>query len=312
MQTLFPSKPSTATVVLLAASVLLAVVGVGGALAGAADKKDSPKHQALTPTSIETATTASSVDAGTTTTLPGVTTTTRKTTATTARPTATTAAPGPNTCSSTPSNTNPGAIQPPAVGTFSYVSCTDPNSTSDITVAAGTNSTGVVRREVTTSQGNLGTATATAAYGSSGVIQEKLTIKSNGITLQCDWNPDILEYPPDLSVGKSWNADSSCTAQTGFGAITIHATATRKVTGRVTTTIGGTSLTAWVVDSTLILKFTKPAPAPVNGEVDESSHAFYDPTRGIEVYDKSTSKGSGDFAYPETTTERQLKSLTPS
>jgi len=313
MQTLFPNKPSSATVVLLAASVLLAIVGIGGIASGAADD-DEPKQTAQVDSDTDDTTTTSLLDTGVTTTSLGGTVTTVKPTGTTIkRPTTTTAAPGPNECSSTPASSNPGGEQPPAIGTFTYVSCTDPNDSTDVKIAAGQNSGGVTRREITTSQGELGTVTSTTAYGPAGIVQEKLTIQANGVTLQCDWNPDITEYPFELSVGKTWTADSTCTAQVFGGSITIHATATRKITDRVITKIAATSVTAWVVDSTVNLKFTGSGGGqPINGAIDETSHAFFDPSRGLEVYDKSTSKGSGDFEYPETTTERHLKSLSPS
>ena len=302
--------PPTASRILLVLSLVLGVIGIGGAASGAADK-DSGK-QASTPTTRLRDTTTTELP--TTTTVPATTTTVKgKPVATTAKPkaTTTTVALG-GECVGAPTSTNPGAEQPPAIGTFTYVSCSDASQTTELKVAAGANTAGVVRRQVTTAQGQLGTATATAAYGTAGIIQEKLTIQAQGVSLQCDWIPDIVEYPAALAVGTAWNADSKCTAQTAYGAITIHAVAARKVTGRVATKIAGTSVNTWVIDSTLTLTFSGgPVTRPVNGSVNETSTTFFDPTRGIEVYDKSTSEGKGDFAFPSQTNERRLKSLTP-
>ncbi len=313
MQTLFPTKPSPATVVLLAASVLLALVGIGGVASGAADSDSAEDGRiARRATTTTEASTRTTLDGSSATTAGPVTTV--KSTVTAKKPATTTTASGgaPSTCSSTPASVDPGAQQPPAIGTYTYVVCTDPSKTNDLTVAAGQNSGGITRREISASQSEFGSSTATTAYSSAGIVQEKLIIRSQGVTLECDWRPDIVEYPPTLSVGATWSADSSCTASTGFGSINIRAVATRKITGRVQTKIGGASVNTWVVDSHLNLTFNGgPPAAPVNGSVEETSISYFDPTRGVEVYDKSTSEGKGDFQYDKMTSERQLKSLTP-
>ncbi|MEY2469321.1 MAG: hypothetical protein QOF21_2019 [Actinomycetota bacterium] len=306
MQTLFPTKPSPATVVLLAASVLLAVIGIGGVASGAADDDSDQPERAATVDTDDT-TTTSLLETGATTTLLSSATTAKATGTTVKKPTATTSATPSGECTSTPASANPGAEQPPAIGTFTYVSCTDPNESTDIKIAEGQSGGGVTRREITVSEGGF-MATTTTAFGAAGIIQEKLTIKANGLNLECDWNPDIVEFPADLSIGKSWSADSKCTTAPPYS-ITIHATGTRRISDRVAIKIAGTSVNAWVVNMTLKLDFSGPS---FSGGFNETGVSFFDPTRGLGLYDKSTFEGYGAFQSEPMTTERHIKSLTPS
>ncbi len=290
---------------LLVIAIVLALIGVGGLAAGAADDNSNGSKSAGSAT---TTTTELSTD----TSLPlvtvpvpstGVTTTTRKTTATTKASTGTTQAPA-AACASSAGSGNPGGPKAPAVGTYSYVSCTSDDKV-NVVVSAGNSSGGVTRRDIET-QSQLGNITAHDAFGADGAVQERATIKAFGFTLNCDWMPDIIEYPANLAVGTSWSADSQCNLGNGAK---IHATGTRKITSVATFTVGGTAVVVWVIDETQKLVITAPNRSPSN--FSSTGTKLYDPSRGITVHEKAVSEASGADTQPPTTTEFRLTSLTP-
>jgi hypothetical protein len=295
-------------IVLIAVALVIALIGIVGVAFGAADK---PSKVASTKSTTTTEFSGDGGDAGgasdqtTLTTLPGATTTTVKgAPVTTSKPgatTSTTTLDGVGTCPvPAASNSNPGAEAAPAIGTYTYVSCTDSSDTTDVKIAAGDSKNGVTRREVTEQAGGF-SQTATQAYGPNGILQEVLTINYGATPIKCDWNPDVLEFPAQLSVGAKWKADSKCTVAGPNGNTTLHLTADATVSGRVQAVIGGATLNCWVVDAHIVLD-TGP-----NGSVDLTEHDHFDPAHGINVYRHSESK------TPQGSVTRvdHLKSITP-
>lgn len=294
--------PASLRIVLVAVAAVLAAVGVGGLATGAADESDLTTAGSKTSTTLESTDFTLGVGNDTTTTAAGGTATTvAGATATTAKPggaTGTTvAAVDSNACASPPeTSTNPGPIQAPAVGIYSYVSCGSDGAVDDQTVKEGTSGGGKVRRLVSHNQQGI-QLTETIAYGSDGVLQEALNVAAFGQQASCDWNPDVVEYPANLSVGAQWSAKSSCT--TSFGQFKVDATG--KITGRRSVTVGGTSVNAWVVERHLNLK------TPQGDQVADET-LYYDPSRGVPLYRKAvTSDGNGG----KITVVLRLASLTP-
>lgn len=297
--------PASVRAVLIAVAGVLVLVGAGGLATGAADNTDD-----LATAGGSTTTTFSSTNSTlgrgsdvTTTTLPGATGTTAKApTATTAKPgsatgTTTVAAVDTNACASPPdSSTNPGAIVAPAVGTYSFVSCDDGSMVDTEKIREGSNGGGKLRRLVSHDQQGV-QLTETVAYGPEGVLQEVLNVSAFGRQATCDWNPDILEYPANLSVGATWSVKSQCT--TSFGPFKVEGTG--KVVGRKTVSIGGTTVNTWVVQTQIKLQTPQG-----NQEADELD--YFDPSRGIDLYRKTVaSDGQGG----KVTVVRRLASLTP-
>jgi len=295
-------------IVLIAVALVIALIGIVGVAFGAADKPS--KNVAATKSTTTTEFSSDTTFPGETTTssvpgVPGATTTTVKgAPVTTSKPgstTSTTTLDGVGTCTvPAASNSDPGAEAAPAIGTYTYVSCSDSSDTTDVKIAAGDSKNGVTRREVTEQAGGL-SQTATQAYGPNGILQEVLTINYGATPIKCDWNPDVLEFPAQLSVGATWKADSKCTVTTPNGNTTLHLTADAKVSGRVQTVIGGATLNCWVVDAHIVLD-TGP-----NGSVDLTEHDHFDPAHGINVYRHSESKSpQGSITRVD-----HLKSITP-
>ena len=300
-----PGASTRTPTVVVALAIVLALIGVGGVAFGLANKPSKKVASTKSTTTTEF---------GTETTLPGETTTTAAgaaggtpttakggVTVTTAKPggtTATTALDAVGDCPApAASSTDPGAAQAPAIGTYTFVSCTDASDSTEVKVAAGPSGNGVTRRNITESQGGGSMSqTATEAYGPNGVLDEVWTIKSGVGDFKCDWNPDLLLFPAQLAVGKTWTSDSTCDVSGNK----LHITGTGKISGRVNVNVAGTTVNAWVVDATI--KFSGGG-----NEVTETLHDYWDPAHGVNVYrNVQANTGQGSISRVD-----HLKSLTP-
>lgn len=300
-----PASPKP-RLILLALSITLALIGTVGAATGAADDESNDLE---TATGSTTTIALSTDDSTTTSSIPGVATTltTLKNTPTTKATTATTAGGGSSAspCAGTPVTTPPPAVSaPPAIGSYDYVECGSGESVGGRKITAGSGGGGVERRVVQTTTA-FGDVYATTAFSSNGTVQESMEIHSFGYTVPCDWKPDIVEYPSGLAVGKSWSVNTSCTLPTG-GKVTV--TGTRKVTGIVNYVVGGTTVTAWVIDETQ--KQTAQTPQG-NIVIDQKGFHYWDAARGLVAYQKATVTASGQMQQPSETVEIRLVSVTP-
>lgn len=294
MRTGVSTASTRAPLVLLVLAIVLALVGVGGLVGGAADDNNSGHSKSA----VATSTTTTEVSSDTTSplvTVPvpstGVTTTTRKSTATTKASTVTTAGPtGP--CAHGSSTSDPGAQKVPANGSYTYARCDNGADADTFKVSAGPDAS----RRIVTISSPQGTQNETRNY-TAGVVREKFVTSGGGATVTCDWNPDIVQYPAQLAVGTKWKVDSSCEDKNLN--VKVHVTGSATVTERVSIIIGGTTVNAWSVASDITIAVT----GFVNQTVHSVSTTFYEPTRGLEVYDKSTVNGQ--------TLEKVLKTLNP-
>ncbi len=296
--------PASLRTLLVAVAAVLALVGGIGVATGAADDGGDDVTTAggkTTTTLTVTDDTIGGAEDGTTTTalagVGGTTTTGKSGSSTKPGSTATTIVSSEsNACGAPPaSTTDPGPIQPPAVGVYKYVLCSDGSAAESQGVREGQSGGGRTRRSIDVKFGNL-TGQATVAYGAEGVLQEVLDIPAYRV--HCDWNPDVVQYPAALSVGATWTSKSSCTAPP---AGKIELTGTGKITGRVMVTVGNVTVNAWVVEGTI----TTTAAGQTN-TIKETD--YFDPTRGIELYKKTVAPdGQGGTI----TAVRRLASLTP-
>jgi len=301
---------------LIALSALLLFVGViGVAVVSGEETKNAIVAGGGGPT-----TTALAGDGGVggtsgtvATTAPGAgTKATSKPPATTAKPksTGTTAAPP----ATTPATSDPGPTRPPALGSYRYsVAITDANGTRNredkVTVEAGQDSPGVTRR-VTSRQDENATLKTTEAWAADGVRQERIFISSGGADIDCDWQPDVLVYAQPLSVGVKWTVDSSCETSAQGQPVKLREEGERRVTGRAKTSVGGTQIAVWVIETTGKLTVSSGASVLRTDEITSVGH--FEPTRGIEVYDKTSTKSTGFGGGGNATVERRLLSLSPS
>ncbi len=295
--------------VITGVALVLALVGVGGIAIGAADE---PSDDLKTSTGTTIGGDGGDAPTGASTTLAGGASTTAaagasttaKPTGTTAKPTATTATSA--ACPVAPAATaDPGAQQPIPIGTFTYASCSDASKTSDMKVAAGPSGGGVTRRNVSEEASGFA-QTATLAYGGSGVLLESLTVQTPQGPVTCDWNPDVLNYPNGLTLGREWTAKSSCPLKGSkgvkMGDLTLDAKG--KVSGKVQVNVGGTNVNAWVIDATITLT-TKTSFGDQTVTVVSKDH--YDPTRGLDLFRHSEAKSGQETMVRD----ERLTSLTP-
>jgi hypothetical protein len=302
---------SRTTFIVIGAAIVLALAGIVGIAIGGADDGDGD----LT-SSVGTTTTFDG-DGGDTggsdstiapsDTAPGATTTTarRGTTATTLAGPGTTVVTA--ACPVAPAaSADPAAsATAPAVGTYTYASCTDSADTQESKIAAGSSGGGTTRRNVSSSAAGF-EQTASIAYGPNGVLLESITINSPQGKLTCDWKPDVQNYPATLTTGTTWNADSSCDLkqETGASPGKLTLKATGKVTGKVAVNVSGTTVNAWVIESTIKLT-TNVAFGSTTVNVNALSH--YSTAHGLDVFRHSQTQSEGGTI----TRDEHLVSLTP-
>jgi hypothetical protein len=299
------SLPAPLRTVLIVVSALLAVVGGAGLATGAAsddgDDLSSAGGTTNTTLSVTDSSPGTGGDARTDTTTSGSaatpTTAGRGLTGTTAKPagpTTTVAAVETNACTAPDAGTNPGPTQAPAVGVYSYVTCSDGSPGAETTIKAKSDAPGQIRRDVSVKFGPYD-AFATQLYRGE-VVQESLTINAFGQTVVCDWNPDVLVYPGDLSVGKTWSTKTSC----AVAGRKINFESAGKVLGRKQVTIGGTAVTTWAMETRVTVN--------AQGENGQATQlAYFDPARGIDLYQKNTVTSGNESQ----TVEVRLANLTP-
>lgn len=301
-----PSSSRLPTIV-TALAIVLALIGVGGIAAGAADKPDDDATVASSGTTDTTArdssgtTVAGGESPGTSAAgQPGATT---KSTAAGGGSTPTTVSAA---CPSPPAaSADPGGHQAPALGTYTYVSCADDSDTTDVKVAAGESSGGVQRRNISDQSSGF-PQTSTFAYGPAGVIFESLTVTTPQGRFTCDWDPDVVNYPPTLKMGTEWTSKSSCDLKDARGVKlgTIDVDGSGKVTGRVAVSVGGTTVNAWAIEGTIVLTTET---GFGNSTQTIKQRSYYDPTRGLSLFRHTeATSAQGNF-----TRDDRLVSLTP-
>lgn len=286
MQTGTPSVATGPSVVILAIAVVLTSIGIGGLATGAADKQSSVNAAVQTSTTTTAVTSPLvTVDASTTTV---------KVTATTKLSAATTQVAIGGRCKGVTTPKDPGAQKPPVLGTYTYLQCGSGEASDTFKVDAGADPA----HRVVTMVASQGTRSETRAYAA-GVTSEKFTIATASGTVACDWDPDIVQYPAQLALGTRWQLDSSCEDK-NYG-VKLHVTGAASVVDRVVTTVGDSTVTAWAINSDITLS--------ISGFGNQMSHivgtTYYEPMRGLEVYEKATTNGAEPV-------EKVLKSLTPS
>ncbi len=305
MQTGSGPSASRLPTVITAIAVVLAVIGFGGLVSGAAEKpSDKVASSASSTTTTEVSTTL--VAGATTTTTVGAgsgatTTTTKRTTATTGS--GGPSGPPPGDCPSPATATDPGPNQPPAVGTYVYVTC-DGKESSEKKVEAY-QPRDPQRRLITQEIAGF-TQTGTVFYGPNGNVEESFTVQG---FVTCDWKPDLLQWPTTVAVGATFATDSSCTISSPQGTATIRFAGTSTITGKVLVTVGSAAANAWSVYSTakLTTQSKDKDGKEENNSIDIVATRYFDPTRGVDLYRHLETKGTQGSG----TVIERIKSLTP-
>jgi hypothetical protein len=141
-------------------------------------------------------------------------------------------------------------------------------------------------------------------WSNDGVRATSSRISGQGATIDCNWQPPLLELALPLSVGKTWQYDSTCTATVSGTQITIHRVGTSKVTGKALDKIGDTNVATWVIETT---GTTTVRSAFYNEDTKETVTSHYASARGLTTKENGTTETGGR----KVTYELTLQSLTP-
>lgn len=284
---------------LIAATAIVFVVALIGAFTvdnGGKTKLATDNSATSTTAALETTTTA----APSVTTARGTATTAaKKATATTA---ASAGGPPPTVSANVP---DPGPVKPPAAGKYDYaVTQNGQSSTMTETITAKPDENGAARRTDTYTDGQGNTFTNEQAWSADGMRWLSSHIASAQGTFDCTWTPPILFYAFPLSVGKTWNIDSTCKTTVQNTPITVHVTGNAKVTGKSLDKVAGTNVATWVIEAT---QNTDVQTTFGTQHTTATLLGHFAPSRGLDTYEKES--GS---AYGQTyNSERTLQNLTP-
>ena len=281
---------------LMAAAALVFTVGLIGAFTVDADETQVAASRDSSTTSSTVAT-----EETTTSTLPeGTTATTGASTATTAGTTRTTAA--------SATVRDPGPAQPPVKGTYVYTftNSADPslNGSNERKVEELPPENGSPRRKTTAKDSAGNTLVQDEKWSNDGIRATASHITSSGTTIDCEWQPPLLEFALPLSVGKSWKSDSTCKTMVAGTQVTIHRVTDSKVTGKAVDKVGDTEVATWVIEST---GTTTVRSAFYNEDTKEKVTSHYAAPRGL----MTSEKGETESASRKATYELTLQSLTP-
>lgn len=230
------------------------------------------------------------------------------TTSTTTTPTTTTAAPTTSTpttattnpCIATAGGTRPQQLQAPAPGTYVYAECAAPSKTYELAISeAG----GDARRVPWNAP--FGIISGTQSF-TNGVNETTATFQLNQATLSCDWTPDLSVIPTALDVGVSWRSDGRCSMDAGQS---FHVNRSARVSGMRRFVVGGTAVSVWVVEDELDFLYVD-NPRRASTTWHRSAIAYFDPSHGLNVYERTTSEATGQYPQRKTTSVRYLTTFT--
>ena len=142
-----------------------------------------------------------------------------------------------------------------------------------------------------------------------GLVVTKSTFSGPQGDIECDWQPDMLEFPAPLAVGKKWTIESSCNTTAQGQPVRVERKANREVTGAEKLSVGGEAVDTWVVTGDDRLTITVgPPEAPVFKQVvDTNGTVHVSPAHGVEIRGVTNIK-TGDTSR---TITQELLSLQP-
>ena len=263
--------------------------GNGGAKVAASDRTTTSTTGDVTSTSLDEGNPASDATSTTAATVSSVKATT------TTKPSAPVADPGP--------------AKPPAPGTYHY-KFANPQDTSknmDTTevIESQPDQNGAARRKETYPDGQGNNLSNEVAYAADGVRVFASHIVSAQGTVDCTWNPPILEYAVPLSVNKTWSYDSKCTTTAAGAEVTVERKGDDKVTGKTVDLLGTTSVRTWVIEEHVITTVTS---VFFSTKIDAMVTRHWSPDYGLVTFEHESGKNNSQ----EYVTERTLQSVKPS
>ena len=163
---------------------------------------------------------------------------------------------------------------------------------------------GSPRRKTTAKDAAGNTLVQDAKWSNDGIRVTASRITGGGGTVECEWQPPLLDFALPLAVGKTWTFDSTCKAMVGGAQVTIRRIGESKVTGKALDKVGDTDVATWVIERT---GTTTVRSAFYNEDTKEKVTSHYAAPRGLTT----SEKGEAESASRKVSYELTLQSLTP-
>lgn len=201
---------------------------------------------------------------------------------------------------------------PPKQGTYTYrrtQSGEAPEDTDQI-VRDVLRGPGEVRQQIeTTDTSTGGRVRHDVIWRGEGLVIASSTFTGPQGSIECDWQPDMLEFPAPLSFGKKWTIESSCDTTAQGQPVRVERKANREVTSAEKLDVGGAAVDTWVVtgDDKVTITVGPPAAPVFRQIVDSTGSINVSPAYGLEVRSVANIK-SGDASR---TVTQELLSLQP-
>lgn len=151
------------------------------------------------------------------------------------------------------------------------------------------------------------------ARRSDGIYVRKMTFPApTGGSIDCDWDPDLLDMKFPLKAGAQWNAESSCTTTFNGEKATFHMVSSSRVAGAQRTRIGGQDIDVWGLEATSTLTVdTSYQGRPIHIVYDSKGTEQYSARNGVTVRSDTQNTVTGFGGEQKSTVQRELQSLTP-
>jgi hypothetical protein len=217
-----------------------------------------------------------------------------------------------------PSATTPQGLNPPQPGTYTYDTTRDGEQSDPETrrIASLGTGGGATRQTVTTGGSQPGldiTIVTEFSWTSTGASATRTVFQAAGGSANCDWNPDIVEYPGGMAGGTQWGFDASCAGRIEGGDLNgqnfrLRRQATRTVTGARPETIGRTTVPTWTMEFQERLDFDFAGSASL---IESAGVELFAADVGTPVAEERTIKTTTSDGQSTTKFARRVRSLTP-
>ncbi|HUQ40340.1 MAG TPA: hypothetical protein VM030_09305 [Acidimicrobiales bacterium] len=209
---------------------------------------------------------------------------------------------------------DPGQPVSPKLGTYRYRT-TSGDETKETTVKIAKDpeqAAGEDRFVVRVGEGGREQSVYTARR-SDGIYVRKMTFPSpSGGSVDCDWEPDLLEMKFPLKAGAAWRAESTCNTTFNGEKATFHMVENTKVVGPQRAKIGGQEIDVWGMESTSTMTVdTTYQGRPFHLVYDTKGTSQYSARHGVNVKSDTQNTISGFGGEQKSQTQRELLSLTP-
>lgn len=212
-----------------------------------------------------------------------------------------------------PSSGEPAQPQPTKAGSYTYEMTVDGETSEASYLVEPAQGGAGETRQVHTLKTTQGDVRNDLIWRADGLYLDKISGSGGqGMSGECDWQPDVLVRKIPLKVGVGWVADSGCSGESPYGPYTLKAHFEFNVTDTARLTIGGQAVDVWVIESSQHIDITTQYQGQqFTATQDATSKTFVSGKHGLSVREESQSTATTPMGQRSNTTTRQLKSLNP-